>query len=333
MRRAAAATVPARVSIKARAIALAFRRLNHCPTRWKPDGSRRAAGTSKLKKKSVLLISFAAVSTLAAKAASFAASAKVGDDPKWLSAWALGHRAELALFVFGLAAIGSVIEILRAYLDDRHQFKRVIEHLVDDCAKHTFPDRQKQNRLTVFKVTAGWRMFFWSLVRLPVLGKPHKWRAAFRLRWGSEYLGVYHRPALVRNRKSSTALRVSDSAEECEGMAGQVYEEGFCLVSDLPTLTKQQVAVVSSLESLPSDHPVVVYARATRITSIELLKSFENFGRHFIGVVIRNSDGRPWGVLLVDSEESKCPFPLPSGGGVVKDKLDYYARIIGKLVA
>ena len=236
------------------------------------------------------------------------------------------------MWVFVLAAVSGVVEWVRAYLDDRHQFKRVIEHLVDDCAKQLFSDRQKQNRITLFKVTTGWRAFLWSMARLPLFQKLNKWRAAFRLRWAERYLAVYYRPAIVRNRHSTTALRVSDLADECEGMAGLVYEEGFYVVADLPAITRLQVSSVKSMASLTKQDPVRHYAEATKISDLHLLRTFDTFARHFMGVTVRTSNGTPWGVLLIDSEEPKCPFSMPSGGGIIKDQLNNTARIIGKLV-
>lgn len=280
----------------------------------------------------MVFVLFAALSTLLAKAASLANSVSEKDWPADLSVWLVAHKKELAFWVFVSTAIGAVVEVVRAYLDERHQFKKVVEHLVDDCAKQCFQSRGKKNRITLFKVTVGWRHFLWGLVRLPLLGKPKKWAALFGIRPTNSYLGVYYRPADVRNRKSATAFRVSDLADECEGMAGFVYEEGFCLVSDLPAISRHQVHTLSDLNSLGSSHPVKKYADATRIHDLRLLKSFENFARHFIGVRISRSNGTTWGVLLVDSEEQSCPFPSPSGGGKVKEQLDQTARMIGKLV-
>lgn len=127
-----------------------------------------------MRRKNLLLVAFAAGSALLAKAAAYAAAVRSGDEPTWLSSWALEYRAPLAVAVFGFASVGAVVEVLRAYFDERHEFKRVMLHLLDDCATHVFRNRAKQNRLTIFKVTSGWRAFAWGLIRLPIGEKRYK---------------------------------------------------------------------------------------------------------------------------------------------------------------
>lgn len=136
----------------------------------------------------------------------------------------------------------------------------------------------------------------------------------------------------ARNAKSATALRVSDDPAECEGMAGLVYEEGFCIASNLPRISKADVAPVCDLRELPASHPVRRYAEATRISDLTLLKAFENFGSHYMGVLIRKNNGTPWGVLLLDSEEERCPFPQNGDGAHTRERLESYARMMSKLV-
>ena len=284
-----------------------------------------------MRRKHVLLISLSTVTAIVSSLVAYSTKLQPTDEPQWFSSWVYGKRATLAFALLALSWLGAIVEWVRAYLAERHHDKAVLQRIVDDFARTQFKSRVRKNRLTVFKVTSGFRCFGYSMVRLPLLEKGYKWRAASRLKFRSNYLGIYLRASETRNVKSTTALRISDNPDECEGMAGLVWEETSCILPNLPKIDPADVRRVSSLDALPFDHPIRQYARATNIRDIVLLQSMENLARHFMGYIIRRSDGTPWGVILLDSEEEHCPFETP-GGAPFAEKLSDCARVLGKVV-
>ena len=252
--------------------------------------------------------------------------------PAWLSSWFVSHRPGLSLALLGLSVAGTLVELGRSYIERRHGYKPALQRLLDDFAAREFKGRAKKNRLTLFKATSGLRLFLYGLARLPLFEKSHKWAALRRLRPRRRYLGVYVRASEARNRRSTTALRVSDTAAECEGMAGSVWEEGACLLANLPKIDPREVRSITALDTLPEHHPIRVYARGTNIRELVLLQSMEHYARHFLGCLIRRQDGTPWGVLLLDSEEETCPFPDDGTGGDFGQRFFMLAAVFGKLI-
>ena len=282
-------------------------------------------------RKRLALALFASVTTVASAVLTYAVKAQPSDKPVWLAQWAIDSRPDLAVGVLSLSIFGSAIEFWRWYADSRHPAKEVLRKIVEDFANSSFRNKTKKNRITLFKATRGWRVLLYGIFRLPLRKKSHKWKALWRVKWSGTYLGVYIRPASVRNHKSTTAFHVSDDPRECEGMAGLVWEEGFCMLPNLPHLDRDEVRSFASWSDVPSRHALRDYSAATNMRDLTLLCSMDHFATHFMGSVIKKSDGTIWGVLLLDSEEAQCPFPPE--GGTFKERFDDCARIVGKIVA
>jgi hypothetical protein len=287
-----------------------------------------------------MLIGLSALTSVFAAAVAYATKVKEGDTPSWLVAFALSKRESLAAGLLGLSVLGTMVESARAYISERHMSKGVLQKLLEDLAKTLFGENAKRNRLTLFKKTRGWRVFVWALIKLPWFGKRHKWRALFRLKWRDDYLGVYLRPSSVRNKNSLTAFRISDQARYCEGVAGLVWEENFVMIAGLQKVDPESTRKIKGLADLPATDPIAQYARSTNVSDPILLKSIENPARHFFGTIIRLGDGRPWGVLLLDSEEDDCPFPFGTGKGSKNKRragnfgktFFTYADLLGKVI-
>jgi hypothetical protein len=274
---------------------------------------------------------FSAATAISSAFLAFAIKAQPSDNPAWLAQWAIANRPNLSLGVLVLSLSAALAESWRWYVDKRHPAKETLAKVIDDFAKTMFRDQTKKNRITLFKATNGWRVFVFGTLKLLFMDKRHKWKALRRVRLRRTYLGVYVRPAAVRNHSSCTAFEVSDDPRDCEGVAGVVWEEGLCLIRELSPLDRDEVRSFKSWEDVPVGHRIREYAEATNISSLALLQSMDHFARHFMGTVIRRADGTNWGVLLLDSEERECPFPLD--GGNFKVRFDDCARIIGKIVA
>lgn len=162
-----------------------------------------------------------------------------------------------------------------------------------------------------------------------------KWKALARLRPRHKYLTVYLRPGGTRNQHSIVALRVSDSPETCEGVAGLVWENGSYLLSNLPSITPAEVRAVKNFTDLASGSPILEYLQATNLNGENgwcVMQSMEHFARHFMGFRIQKKDGNFWGVVLLDSQQEQCPFGSSKTGGPLGAKLADRAQVFSTLL-
>lgn len=255
------------------------------------------------------------------------------DAPAWLQWLAFDHSAILALIALISSVVAAVVELVRSYVASRHYRRAILAKLLNDFSREMFRDRARNNRVTLFRATDGWRVWLWTIWRLPIFGKLHKWRALLGVKPHARYLNAYLRPMAVRNQVSTAAFRISDVFEECEGVAGLVWESGSVALKDLPIIDRATIRALSALKDLPADHPVAKYSAGTNITDVSLLKSCDTYARHFLGTVISASDGTPWGVLLLDSQDDQCPF-FQDGelSEPYVNRFNDCARYLGKIV-
>src|SRR5580698_9780160 len=118
-------------------------------------------------------------------------------------------------------------EILGAVGFRRDRIRKALDQfLAEQCGGDA-----KKHRLTVFKRQIGIVVLIVGAARLLRRGRSAgaKWVALSKIRWFSSYLYVYARATGARAPVSSAAFRVSDIPEECEGIAGQAWEQGFCI--------------------------------------------------------------------------------------------------------
>lgn len=250
-----------------------------------------------------------------------------------LHRFALANQGEITLTLVVVTVLLPVVEGIRTYLTDRHQTKSVLDRVISGYSREWFNDTTRDNRLTLFKVSSGWRLMSWALVRAPFA--PKSWGALlFRLRPMEKYLGVYIRPRNVRNHLSAAVFRISDRPEECEGVAGLTYDKnGLCSIEELPAINAEMVSSVSKLDGLSHDDPVRIYAARTNVKSVGMLRERKQFSRFFAGTVVRDSNDCTWGVLLLDSADQDCPV-------IVNGKFDTNyltrftdcARIVGRII-
>lgn len=285
-----------------------------------------------MRSKSKALLTLSTATSVFAALGYYATRAKEGDPPTWLSGWALSHRPTLAQWLLGLTLLTAITEWIRAIWTDRLENRRVLQRLLDDFSAREFPLRSRKNRLTLFKAMVGWRAFLIAVRRLPLLRKPHKWKALRRIRFGDTYLVVFLRASDARSPKSAVALRVSDQAASCEGMAGLAWEENFCFKGNLAKPNPDDVHRLRTWDSVPATDPIRQYAEETNVKDIVLLASVDNFAGHFMGTLIRRADGKPWGVLLLDSEDEACPFTTNTTGGAFGQRFNALAGLLGKFV-
>jgi hypothetical protein len=255
-------------------------------------------------------------------------------DPPWLVQHAITYKSKIALALFVLTVILTVCDFLRDYIESRNSEEKVVAKILDDLSKTLFPQGGRQNRITLFKRTEGWRTFCWGLIRLPIFKRTHKWRALWRTKWRDSYLSVYMRPMDTKGRRSTAAFRVSDESQECEGIAGQIWDDaGQKIVIDLPRMDQNAIRRIRSQSELDADPTIKAYASSINMLNYKSLDACDHFARHFFGTLIRKSDGEPWGVLLLDSFEDKCPFTIDGKPAeTFVQRFNDYAKLIGKIV-
>ena len=257
------------------------------------------------------------------------------NDPPWLIAYAVKYKSKIALALFVLTVLLALGDWFRSYIDERHQEGLVLNKVLNELSRTVFPQGARRNRITLFNLTSGWRIFLWGLVRIPIFGKAHKWRALFRVKWMDDYLGVYLRPTDSRGRKSTAAFRVSDNDGECEGVAGRIWASaGQVIVAELPRVDAGDIRRIASLSQLEANATVKEYAEKSNMLNYHGFDACDLFARHYYGTLIRQSDGSPWGVLLLDSFEDVCPFMAdgePSESFV--QRFNDFATVIGRVVS
>lgn len=257
-----------------------------------------------------------------------------GDWPAWLSNGASNYKSGIALWVLASSVCLAAVDWARVSFASRQQEKATLQKILNDFSKSLFSDKAHRNRITLFKLTTGWRVWRSALRRLPVFDKGHKWKALSRVKLHAEYLMVYIRPMEVRNRLSCAAFRVSNDPDHCEGVAGLIWDQGGqVVIPDLPRIERAEVRKLLTLEGLQTDNPIYQYAAATNSRDIRILRSCEHFARHYVGTLIRKGDGTAWGVLLLDSEDENCSFATEGELQTLNiTRFNDYSRLIGKFV-
>lgn len=279
------------------------------------------------------LVTLATVTTITAAFVAYASGVRRNDEPLWLSVWADTHRPLLALLLLGCSALAAIAEWIRAFTATKQENRATLQRVLNDFAAREFPEKGRKNRITLFKAVSGWSALLHAIRRTSVFAGRHKWKSVRRIRLRGTYLIVFLRSVDARSQKSGTVLRVADEPQHCEGVGGRVWEENFYFLGNLPEITVDAVrSATKLLEDLPVAHLVRRYAEATNIRDLTLLRSMDTFARHFMGSLIRRSDGTVWGVLLLDSEDRNCPFPTNSTGGKFGDRFKDLARLLGKIV-
>lgn len=281
------------------------------------------------------VIGLSAVGTIMAAVASYASRAARGDKPTWLVDWAIANRGTLSVIVLCIAALGTAWEVLRHYLEKRDPHRKVLYVLVADLSKHLFPGGARDNRITLLKVGSGWGVMFRGLLNIVTFRlKEHKRKALWRIQLRDKYARSYLRPADCRSPISHASFRVSDHSHECEGVVGLVWDRGQVMLFDLPRVDRAAVQPLKTQAELDAKADLMEYATTTKVSDLRLLKSCNNYARHFFGVVIKRNDGSQWGVLLLDSIADDCPFienSVPSAR--FTDCFSDYARLMGRIVS
>lgn len=282
----------------------------------------------------IWLASLSTVAVVLAAFVTYTQRLSPGDKPQWLVDWALQQKALLAAILLGVALFIAICDWVRAFIVGHQQNKIVLHKILGDLSRVLFPNGARNNRLTLFNKVTGWRVYLRAMRRLSIFSRGHKWRALVRIRPRHEYLCTYLRPPEAKGQKSTAAFRVGDGSEECEGVAGLIWDaDGQIILEDLPDIAKDSVRKLASDDELARSDDIKLYAEKVNIADLRLLQSCDNFARHFYGTLIRKSDGSAWGVLLLDSTDDVCPFTSESTvSQSFIQRFNDYARVIGRIV-
>lgn len=278
---------------------------------------------------------------LTAAFATYARNVEATDRPAWLATRAVVVKDHALLLGLAAAAGIIVVQFLAVWIGHYTVRRAALQRIADTLASQ-LPGRAKVNRVTIFRVASGYRAVLVCLWRLRwrywLEPRKRRLKRLWRMPWAAEYLVPYVRSSGARNPNSASAFRVSDREHECEGVAGLAWEEGFLVRPNLPPITHDDVRKVESWDSLQkrrANDPVKRYATLTGMRSLEHLQAFSQYGRHFMGTVIMSpaDKSKPWGVLLLDSEQASCPFDgTDPTGGCFGQQFKSTSEILGGLV-
>lgn len=289
-----------------------------------------------MKRKGKLLVTLSSLTTLFAGLVAYAAKVQASDEPAWLSGWAIEKRSFLSVVLLCLTGLGTGVEWLRSIRSSAAAEQEVVQRLLNEFARRQFGDDARKHRVTLFRVAPGWRVKFITLFRFPwwPLDR-HKAAAWWRIDPRLQYLYAYLRCEGVRNARSSAAFLVHDNAQRCEGMAGRVWDEGRCQISQLPKFDPgelRNIKTVADLDLHPRAADIRKYMKETNMQDPKLLASLQHYAQHFYGLVVKGNTNVPWGVLLLDSEADRCPFGSRATGQFQKD-YQTFAVMLGKILS
>lgn len=260
-------------------------------------------------------------------------------EPAWLRNLVLRYQPYLPAALIALAGLLLLAQILQATLARPAYRRQTLLEIVDNLVKE-LPGRAKKNRITIFRRVRGWQVLFWGTLRL----LPRPWHPAKRAKFEAvrrvdpfgTYLFAYLRSTQGRNAACVAAFRVGERERDCEGMAGRAWEEGFFALPDLERLRssdRSRIADATVEEVLQRNDRLRRYVELTRIQDTTQLRSFQTFARHYMGHALDNGQKRPWGVILLDSDEERCPFDNRSPtGGTFGEVFRTHAESLGHLL-
>jgi hypothetical protein len=248
-----------------------------------------------------------------------------------LAAWTRDHSSGIT---FVLAGAIAALALFKEWPSSFGYQRSTLEKLLDQFAKEQFKGRAKVHRLTLYKEVSGRYAYWvgrWRLFRRH--GDQSRKRAALEtIDVRARYLYAYARASEARNRRSTAAWKVSDRKDECEGIAGLAWEEGFCVAPDLPKLKEGSLSSISTLYDLPQTDVRTKYAASINVKNPALLRAMDTYARHYMATVVLVG-GKPWGVLVLDSESTMCPFSANGSGGSVGKQFKSFAKQLTHVLA
>lgn len=265
------------------------------------------------------------------------------DVPTGSAVWieiasAARSRSADAIFWATVAVIvvGVIKESITVYQWRKDRVQRVLGKVV----KHLLDNDVRENRCTLFQAVSGWRAFvqlswralFYQDVKWPIF------RELFRIKPWGKYLIVYARPAGAPNDRSCALFRVyRTKTTGNEGVAGKVWESDEYTLRGVTPVPQGKLSNCRPLNEYSEHDPVRRFAEETNMQRASQLRARERAARHYHGTVITTSDGsRKWGVLLIDSFNAECPFPVRQNrsdrGAMFLERFRGYAETLSTML-
>jgi len=261
----------------------------------------------------ILTVLTALLLTAAATASYFKA---VEPDPSWSAVWVkladvARSRSAGAILLVTVAVIA--LQVLRESIVVYQWRKDRVQRVLGKVVKHLLDNDVKLNRCSLFQAVRGWRAFsqlFWRMLwfqddKGPIL------RELVRINPLGHYLIVYARPAGAPNDRSCACFRVYRTRPTAsEGVAGRVWDSDEYSVRSASKVVEGRLRNCRSFDKYHENDPLRRFAAETNLQRASQLRARSRVASHYHGTVIAAGDGsRKWGVLLVDSFKTACPFP------------------------
>lgn len=190
-----------------------------------------------------------------------------------------------------------------------------------------------QHRITLFREIDYPRAFvfhYWGLICQVVFGTG-KWKLYLKWPPRGRYLVVNQRCGL-QYKRSHVMFRVEENEpQNCDGIAAYIrFNQASCLTQNLPDISDINLAAVQTLRDVPKNRrkDFALYMKAGYTRDMDSFKRINRKARHFYGTMIMHTDGRPWGVLLMDSIGNDAPF-----NEHVRGRFDSFAKTLSCIVA
>lgn len=261
--------------------------------------------------------------------------------PEWFRDFVLHHQGALPFIAIALAGAIFLAQITQAVIGPYRYRKTTVQDIVDGLP-NVLSGQARRNRITIFRRVKGWKALaigVWRLRYRPWREpKQAKFRALCSLSLAGDYLFPYVRSSEGRNERCVAVFQVGELERDCHGMAGRTWEEGFMIRAELPKLkdSYRDDAATLNIEEVRNRHPndpLRKYVTETWIVTTEQMQALQTFARHFMGQAIYTGGKRPWGVILLDSDEEECPFDAASqDGGTFGEVLRTHGTTLGHIL-
>lgn len=233
---------------------------------------------------------------------------------KYILAFLLAWNLYIAFF--GTVTITS-LTLLKNFFEPRQLKKEMRKKIMDTMMDEVFNNERGQIRITIFK-DVNFTKHMWLFVK-QLIGNTIKRR---RTNWGG-YVSVRERLGSEFTKSNTYFYFSPDTREKCQGVAGTVrqsYEE--VIVPDLPDIRSINLDTIDIKGKKADDKLVREYMRRGLIKDLDTLKRLNSRARHVYDSVLQNSDGKPRGVLVIDSIQDVNPFVEE-----VPKKLSHYLQL------
>ena len=205
--------------------------------------------------------------------------------------------------------------------------RKIRQAIMNSIIKDLFNNNGKEIRVTLFRDAGIMRnIFFYAKDFLNSFGDKYKSKNRFKMkkyiyakeRVGTEYL----------NSRTYFAYSLQ-TEKECQGIAGRARHFLESIeVSNLPDIKNCNLNEIDMRKKKSQIvKSITEYMVRGYIKDFETLKRLNIRSRHFYGDVVYNREGKPDGVIVIDSVQDNSPFSED-----IKRRIAVYKELIGSVV-